>query len=283
MIRIIDTFPQIDALCQGPGFDREAWSRYIDNALPGLRPSLTDRMEKSLATGQVRWETHYLPVLHSAWRDRAGRQRLHRSFLAATAGLEEKVRSAFGQCPEVDIILYFGLCGSAGHATRLHGRPAILLGLEKILELHWEEPRSMLGLVYHELGHIYQDQFGVLDRPAETPQLAFLWQLFAEGVAMYFEQTLTGDPTFYQQDVDGWLSWCDAHFGQIKADFDADLSTMTFSTQRWFGDWVRYEGHGDVGYYLGCRFVRFALERIPFHRLISLDLSDVEKLWEEFA
>lgn len=283
MIRIIDTFPQMGALCQGPGFDRKAWEHYIDTTLPGLRSSLTHRLEKTLATGKVGWETHYLPVLNTAWRDKAGQERLHQSFLAATANLEEKVLAAFGRCPEVDIILYLGLCGSAGHATLYRDRPAVLLGLEKILELHWEAPRSLQGLVYHELGHLYQAQFGTLDRPTETPRQAFLWQLFTEGIAMYFEQMVADDPTFYQQDTNGWLSWCDAHFEQIRADFNADLPTMTFASQRWFGDWVRYENHGDVGYYLGCRFVRFALAKIPFDDLICYDLPGVESLWNKFT
>ena len=76
---------------------------------------------------------------------------------------------------------------------------------------------------------------------------------------MYFEQMLIGDPNYYHQNQDGWKSWCDDHFSEIKADFDRDLKTMASDSQRYFGDWVSYNGHGDVGYYLGCRFVRFIL------------------------
>ena len=59
-------------------------------------------------------------------------------------------------------------------------------------------------------------------------------------------------------------------------------SVMTFTSQRWFGDWVRYEGRGDVGYYLGCRFVRFALRQLSFDELIRADLPLVSELWRSF-
>lgn len=44
---------------------------------------------------------------------------------------------------------------------------------------------------------------------------------------------------------------------------------MAFSTQRYFGDWISYQGHGDVGYYLGCRFVHFILSKYLIDDIIS--------------
>lgn len=70
---------------------------------------------------------------------------------------------------------------------------------------------------------------------------------------MCFEQNLIGDAEYYNQDKNGWKTWCDNHFEQIKLDFAHDMKTMSVSNQRYFGDWVSYNGHGDVGYYLGCR------------------------------
>ena len=73
----------------------------------------------------------------------------------------------------------------------------------------------MQGLIYHELGHIYHSQHGCFcPSVGEGPQ-QFVWQLFAEGIAMCFEQKLVGDEQFYQQDKNGWREWCDNHFAQI--------------------------------------------------------------------
>ena len=57
---------------------------------------------------------------------------------------------------------------------------------------------------------------------------------------------------------------------------------MTPAGQRWFGDWVRYQGHGDVGYYLGCRFVRYILSLHPLDEIISFDIGDVRRLYGMF-
>ena len=37
------------------------------------------------------------------------------------------------------------------------------------------------------------------------------------------------------------------------------LGTMTSEMQRYFGDWVRFEGYGGTGYYLDAKFVRYLL------------------------
>jgi len=49
-------------------------------------------------------------------------------------------------------------------------------------------------------------QFGV------DAKQAFVWQLFTEGIAMYFEQVLVGDLEYYHQNRDGWRDWCEEQF-----------------------------------------------------------------------
>ena len=58
--------------------------------------------------------------------------------------------------------------------------------------------------------------------------------------------------------------------------------TMTFANQRYFGDWVRYRGHGDVGYYLGARLIRYAMAETAFDELICWDPDRVQALWQAF-
>ena len=57
---------------------------------------------------------------------------------------------------------------------------------------------------------------------------------------------------------------------------------MTRENQRYFGDWVRFEGRGDIGYYLGTRFVRFLLQNDSFDQLIQYDIEKVKEEFERF-
>ena len=282
MIRIFDTYPALVDAFEGGVFSPERWRAYIDRACPGLAPKLMRDAEKVLATGAVTFEGDFLPILNAVARRPDECSLAHEQFLRVTDALESRVRAAFGRSLDVDIVFYLGLCNGAGWVTDFGGRTCVLLGVEKILELGWHTPRDMIGLIDHELGHVYQAQVGVLERALDDPSQGFLWQLFTEGVAMVFEQTLVGDPDFYHQDRDGWKAWCDARFDQIRRDFDRDLPVMTYANQRYFGDWVRYEGRGDVGYYLGCRFVRHILEDRAFDDILSLDMDELLPLYRRF-
>ncbi|MBQ2954435.1 MAG: hypothetical protein IJE07_12960 [Clostridia bacterium] len=282
-MRIINLATDLSPIYPGGRFDLCCWERFIRAADPALADLCLGDMRGDIAAGLLDYERQALPVLDACWRDAAVRQEAIASFKAVTAGLDERIRARFGRTVEADVILYPGLCSGAGWVTQLHGRDVILLGIEKIAELRWCSVDDMRGLIYHELGHVYQQQYGVLTRECATSRRQFLWQLLTEGVAMRFEQLLVGDMAYFHQDRDGWAAWCGAHMSQIKADFLRDLDTMTRATQRWFGDWARYEGHGDVGYYLGARFVDFICRERAFDEILALDEAEVERLFLAFA
>lgn len=100
---------------------------------------------------------------------------------------------------------------------------------------------------------------------------------------MYFEQRLKNDINYYHQDKNGWKAWCDAHYSQIIADFIHDLPTMTRKNQRYFGDWISYSCHGDVGYYLGARFVQWICKTHAFDDILSYDLPQIKHLFCQFT
>ena len=68
----------------------------------------------------------------------------------------------------------------------------------------------------------------------------------------------------------------------IKQSFYEDLVTMTDKNQRYFGDWVNFEGYGDVGYYLGTKFVRFLLQDDEFDNVITYNLRKVKNEYIRF-
>lgn len=283
MINIIDTYPKLMECFTGGTFQMDKWEAYMEEALPGASPIFLADMKDSIDNGGYSWEEDYLPVLNAVAEDAQLREQAHEAFCKATDGLEEKLLAVFGKSVDANIVFYLGLCNGAGWVTGYDGKTTVFLGIEKIMELEWCEVSDMYGLIYHELGHVYQKQHGVLDRTfnGEAAKV-YLWKLFIEGVAMYFEQALVGDFQFYHEDKDGWKAWCDANFDRIKQDFAADLPTMGFANQRYFGDWVSYMGHGDVGYYLGCRFLQFICSKYKFDDVINYDIGRVETLYERF-
>ncbi len=62
----------------------------------------------------------------------------HPSFLLLADGLPGKIQNILQTDLNVSIIFYLGLCNGAGWATELDGNPVILLGVEKIIELSWQ-------------------------------------------------------------------------------------------------------------------------------------------------
>lgn len=282
-MRIISLVEDLTPLYPGGRFDPGCWEAFMRAADPALAELCLADMNGDISAGLVDYDRDLLPVLNACWREAAVREEAIASFERVTAGLEEGILRRFGRTVEADVILYPGLCSGAGWVTELRGRDVILLGIEKITELRWCSPDDMRGLIFHELGHVYQRQYGVLERECASPRGQFLWQLFTEGVAMRFEQLLMGDLRYFHQDRDGWAAWCGAHLPQMKADFLRDLDTMRRDNQRWFGDWVRYEGHGDAGYYLGARFVDFICRERGFNDILALEEDEVERLYLAFA
>lgn len=281
-MEIIDTYSSALTSYDGSGFSFDLWKNYIDAVLPGSFQTLVEDAKNAQCNEEFS-NKYYLSVLDHVMQDPQHREFAHNSFLQATENLERIIYEHFGKNLDVIIVFYLGLCNGAGWVTEYRGKTAILLGMEKILELDWCHINDMRGLIYHELGHVYQKQYGTLKRDLDKNEDMFLWQLFTEGVAMCFEQIIIGDPEFYHQDKNGWRSWCDNNFEQIKSDFAKDLKTMSFADQRYFGDRVNYNGHGDVGYYLGCRFVRYILSDYDFDEIICFDIVKIKELFKRFV
>ena len=281
-VKIIDTSAEILSAFDGDRFRMDRWAAYMARCVPGVEELCREDMRECMDAGFI-WEQDFLPVLEAVARDADKREAAVRSFREVTEGLDRKIRDRFGKTVDCDLILYLGLCNGAGWVTELNGRRVVLLGIEKIMELDWHGRDAMTGLVIHELGHVYHMQYGDFGGEAGTRADRFLWQLFTEGVAMVFEQEVVGDPEYFHQDTDGWKAWCDSHAAQILEGFRKDLPSMTNENQRYFGDWTRFEGRGDTGYYLGARFVRFLLETDSFDRIILYGPDQVREAFGRFG
>ena len=282
MVKIIDTFSQIEPLFDNGTFNIEKWESYINSIYDNSANVFKDDLRECLDSGNYVYEKDILPILNAVC-DNPHLQTLYSSFCKITDGLNKTIYDRFGCELNIDIVLYMGLCNAAGWITTINGRDVVLLGIEKILELNWCDVSSMYGLIYHELGHVYHKQYGIFHQHSDNRNLNFVWQLFTEGIAMHFEQVLINNFNYYHQDKNGWLEWCDNHFKQILEDFYNDLPTMTKSNQKYFGDWVSYHGKSDVGYYLGTKFVQQLCDKYDLVQLINLTIDDVYQEFSFFA
>ena len=275
-MNIMDATKDMLAVFEMGQFSMDNWKSYMDTSVPQAKERCLHDMEDSITTG-LTWEEDYLSVLNSVPHNIDKLKEITGSFYKVTENLNETISAKFGKSPDADIILYLGLCNGAGWVTTIDGRTTVLLGIEKIIELNWCGIDAMNGLILHELGHVYQAQYGILHRETDSLRDRFLWQLFTEGIAMVFEQEIVGDPEYYHEDNAGWKNWCSQNIRLIRQSFYNDLDTMTRENQRYFGDWVDFNGYADVGYYLGARFVRFLLGYDCFDNIISYDMDDVRK------
>ncbi len=282
MINIVDTYQKIDSLFENGVFRFDKWELYINAIFADSATIFINDMNDGLNTGDYSYEADILPILNAVY-EHSDLEALHASFCTVTKDLNKKVLNCFGHELDIDIVLYVGFCNAAGWVTNINGRETILLGIEKILELHWHDEDSMRGLIYHELGHAYHKRYGNFAHPDNQESQYFVWQLFTEGVAMCFEQALVGDDHYYHQNKDGWLDWCDIHYQQIVADFDKDLLNMNRSNQRYFGDWANYYNKGDVGYYIGARFVQFLCDQYPFEQIIKMQQESIYQAYLAFV
>ena len=281
-MNVIDTSGHIPEAFEEGRFRLPKWEKYMDAHVPGAKDVCLADLAESIRKG-CSWENDVLPVLDAAAADPERLEKAARSFRKVTEGLDERILKAFGRTVDADVVLYLGLCNGAGWATEVRGRRTLLLGVEKILELDWCGEDAMNGLVLHETGHVYHEQYGAAE-PAGLPTPdRFLWQLFSEGVAMVFEQEALGDPGYFHQDRDEWKDRCEANEGRILRSFAEDLPAMTPATQRYFGDRVRFMGMPDTGYYLGAKFVRHLMRDGGFDAVIRYGTREIREGFARYA
>lgn len=270
-MQIIDSVKDITTCFENGLFSKRKWEIYIEKVYPGLK----NLLEADAASYD--YEREILPVLNAVYSSREKLEMMHRSFCKVTAGLEERIRDVFHAEIHADIVLCLGLCNGAGWAVEIHHRPTVLLGIEKIIELDWVDEISMIGLIDHELGHLWHFQERTRQREIKTSADKALWQLYSEGMAMYFEHSLCGDYSFYHQNKNGWLHWCSENKKRLFQKYNF-LVENGESVQDFFGDWCSLEGHSDIGYFLGAELVRKAVEKYPLPEVLNLSMDQIRQL-----
>lgn len=264
-MKIIDTYEDILSYFPNSEFDLDTWRKYSLSISPSLPKEALKDSSKYDFNNQV------LPVIINALSNKSALERLHINFIQVTKNLEKDIYNKFNTYLDVDIILYLGLCNGAGWFTKLNNKRVVLLGVEKIIELKWEDITPLKALIYHELGHAWHDIQRDGNNTNNSPSL---FQLYQEGIAMVFEQDIFNDTNFYHQYKAGWLDWCLKNEEKIKKEFLRRIQSNE-STQDFFGDWCNYKGYSDVGYFLGTQFIRYMLKKYTFEEIAKMDILNI--------
>ena len=273
-MNIINTCNKIKSVF-ADGFSLELWRKYAEE----ISKELPSKCEKDAK--EYDFNKSVLPVLEAALNEEK-LDFVNISFQNVIDTLNDNLSKLFDTEPDINIILYLGLCNGAGWATTLDGKNTVLLGIEKIIELDWGDETNMRALILHEIGHLWHKLNGNLYIPEYTKRRKGIAQLYCEGVAMVCEHILCGDDEFYHQDKEGWLSWCYKNENKIKREYLRRLDKKE-SIQDFFGDWCSYNGHSDVGYFLGCRFVRYLMKSYSLKEIANMKYRALNKAFTEFA
>lgn len=272
-MQIINTCEKIKTVFKN-GFDIKIWRKYAEE----ISKELPHKCESDAKS--YNFENDVLPVL-SAALNKEKIDLVSKNFQSVIDTLNGNLAKLFDKEPDIKIILYLGLCNGAGWATTLDGKNTVLLGIEKIIELDWCDETNMRALVLHEIGHLWHKLNGNLYFPAYTKRRKAIQQLYQEGIAMVCEQLLCDDE-FYHQDKNGWLKWCYKNENTIKREYLRRLQAKE-SVQDFFGDWCSYNGHSDVGYFLGCRFVRYLMKTHLLKEIANMNYRTLNKAFTDFA
>lgn len=273
-MKIINTCEKIKSVFMN-GFDIVAWRKYAREISKEL-PFKCENDAKSYD-----FDKCVLPVLENALNEDKI-DFVSKNFQSVIDTLNANLSKLFDTEPDINIILYLGLCNGAGWATSLDGKNTVLLGIEKIIELNWGDEINMRALILHEIGHLWHKMNGNLYFPDFTKRRKAIQQLYQEGVAMVCEHILCGDDDFYHQDKDGWLDWCCENEAEIKKEYFRRIDKNE-SVQDFFGDWCSYNGYSDVGYFLGCRFICYLMKKYSLSEIADMKYRKINKAFTEFA
>ncbi len=273
-MKIINTCDNIKMLFSD-GFDMSVWRKYAGEISKEL-PSKCENDAK-----EYDFNESVLPVLEAALNaDKI--DFVSRNFQTVIDTLNANLTRLFNTEPDINIILYLGLCNGAGWATTLDGKDTVLLRIEKIIELDWGDETNMRALILHEIGHLWHKLNGNLHLPEFTKRRKAIAQLYCEGVAMVCEHMLCGDNDFFHQNKEGWLDWCRENESEIKREYLRRMDNKE-SVQDFFGDWCSYNGYSDVGYYLGCRFVEHLMKSYSLKEIANFSYRKLNKEFKGYA
>ena len=155
----------LDRLLENGTFSIDRWKHYIENVFSGLSEVVIED-----SSGYI-FEKDILPIINNVYDNKQRINKLESIFNDLLKDVDKTIKKKTGRNLECEIILYLGLGNGAGWVIEHCGKTLILLGIEKILELNLDKYDEMQKLIFHELGHVYQSQYGTLNKQFDSKSL----------------------------------------------------------------------------------------------------------------
>jgi hypothetical protein len=260
MIKIIDTFMYFEE-CFKDNLDISIedkinlWEKCYISKYPELEKKLKEDYESS----GYRWrDIASTMVFNRTMEDFHKMQEAYGNILSIINGINEKVEKVFGLTLDINIVLYAGLCNSAGWVDFYDGKRAVLFGIDKIAELNWYPFEKLEPLIAHELCHVIHFELsGEDDLSASIERNNYnkgIWRIYEEGFAQFYQNKLLQN----EFDCRGmeWTLKCGENKDKLKKLYLEALNDNETGTRHFFGDWFEVLGISDAGYFLGAEFVR---------------------------
>lgn len=186
----------------------------------------------------------------------------------------EQQENEFINLKEFDftVVLYHGLHNGAGWATDYKNKPAILLGIEKIVQLGWNEQTALENLIHHELAHLIHANLRNEDLEPYT-NLVEMWinRLYIEGFATYFESKFSKSTR-----RDEWVQNCLNIETELKKEYKERLLQNPERCQDFYGDWYQVFELSDTGYFLGRQFIEKLLKQYTSIEVATLSIDTIK-------
>jgi hypothetical protein len=273
----IDTFPAFltywEKVQHSPLDDQiECWATEYMSLWPELlTKQIEDYSSQSLDWRQIAREKvfPYLTKRLSAMRQ------AHQNLLELGETLYSRAQQVLVFDCKASFVIYVGIGCGAGWVTTFRGSPAILFGLENIVECGWSDLEAITGLVTHEIGHLVHHQWRT--QHGKSIGGGSWWQLYEEGFAQHCESLILDSDTWHQasgSNDDNWLEWCQSHKGWLAAEFikmvDSGKPVSPF-----FGSWLEICGKSETGYFLGYEAIKVLEKRFDLKEIALLENIEV--------
>ncbi len=281
MINIIDTFKDYE-ICfreklDSPVEDKiDLWERCYISKYPELEKKCKDGYEsKNYSWRRIAQEK----VFNRTEKDFNKMTCAHRNILEAMKNINTRAEEVFNLDLDINLVLYCGLCNSAGWVDTYNGKRAVLYGIDKIAELNWHTIQKIESLISHELCHVVHFQIRGEDNLPGNVELnnynKGIWSLYEEGFAQFFQYKLLGK----EADSRGraWIEECRINERQLKKLYLEALHDEGKGTRDFFGDWFKVLEISDVGYFLGAELVRKLYIQYNIAYIAQLPFIEIEK------
>ena len=179
---------------------------------------------------------------------------------------------------EVDVVFvfYVGIGCGAGWATQYENKYAVLLGLENIVEEGWTSEEDLLGLIFHELGHIaHMFLRNISPKAFEELESNPLFLLYSEGFAMRIEHLLLGKEKWRIASHPEWLKWCKENMAFLAKEY-LKRAKRGEPVNEFYGSWLNIKGYSQTGYYLGHEFIKELEKELTLKEIAKLPLKTIE-------